>query len=66
MAARLFELMFTRNKRWDDQLLGPLGAREFTESHEQTKTNPAQSLERVEDAGECRLRRPTDGLGKLV
>jgi hypothetical protein len=35
-------------------------------SHEQTETNPAQPLERLEDAGECHLGWPTDCLGKPV
>jgi Domain of unknown function (DUF4326) len=38
-------------------------AREFTVSHEQTEANPAQPRERLENAGERHLRRPTDCLG---
>src|SRR5881392_2626449 len=41
-------------------------AREFTVSHEQTETNPAQPRERLENAGERHLCRPTDCLGKPV
>jgi hypothetical protein len=35
-------------------------------SDEQTETNPAQPLERLEIAGERHLRRPADCLGKSV
>src|SRR6266853_2058001 len=41
-------------------------AREFTVSHEQTETNPAQPRKRLENAGERHLRRSTDCLGKPV
>jgi hypothetical protein len=41
-------------------------AREFTVSHEQTEANPAQPRQRLENAGERHLRRPTDCLGKPV
>src|SRR5438552_7151448 len=41
-------------------------APEFTVSHEQTETNPAQPRERLEDAGERHLRRSTDCLGNPV
>ena len=36
-------------------------AREFTSSHEQTEANPAQPLERLENAGERHLRRAPAG-----